>query len=161
MSRLLSRFSGVYEHSPWVAERLLALHGELDDITRIEAAMVKIVDAASFEEKIALIRSHPDLAVSQDDAGQLTSESREEQHSAGLDSCSSGEVERFDLLNRKYREKFGIPFVIAVWGKSRYEILDAFGTRLGNDFDTEFGNAIAEIHKIAALRLNRLDVKKA
>ena len=130
MSWDLSRFSGVYEHSPWVAERLMSMHEELDDIARIEAAMVKIVDDATFEEKMTLIRNHPDLAVSQGVAGQLTSESREEQQSAGLDSCSSGEVRRFDSLNKNYRERFGFPFVIAVWGKSRYEILDAFEKRL-------------------------------
>jgi len=136
------------------------MHGDLDDIVRIEVAMAKIVDDASHEEKMALIRNHPDLAVSQGVAGQLTSESREEQHSAGLDSCSSGEVQRFDSLNKKYRERFGFPFVIAVWGKSRYEILDAFETRLENDFDSEFGIAMEEIHKIAALRLQRLNVRK-
>jgi len=156
----MSRFSGVYEHSPWVAERLMATHGELDDIAEIEAAMAKIVDDASFEEKMELIRKHPDLAVSQDRAGQMTMESREEQHSAGLDSCSSGEVQLFDTLNKKYRERFGFPFVIAVRGRSRYQILDAFETRLGNDFDSEFSNAMDEIHKIAALRLQRLNVRK-
>lgn len=159
MSGFIAKFSGVYEHSPWVAERVLDAHGELDDIDQIETVMVKIVDNASVAEKLELILGHPELAVSQSYAGQLTSESRQEQQSAGLDNCSSVEVERFNDLNKKYTGRFGFPFVMAVWGKSRSEILAAFETRLNNNFDTEFSNAINEIHKIAAMRLHRLEMK--
>ena len=88
----------------------------------------------------------------------MTAESTAEQASAGLDQCSKVEFERFQALNDAYKEKFGFPFVMAVRQSNRAEILEAFGARLKNDYDEEFETALAEIHKIARLRLDALEV---
>jgi OHCU decarboxylase len=103
-----------------------------------------------------LIRAHPDLAGKAQIAGELTADSTSEQASAGLDQCSIEEYERFQSLNEAYRDKFGFPFVMAVRNSSLAEILDAFGGRLENDPDVEFETALAEIHKIARLRLEAM-----
>ncbi|MDH3860205.1 MAG: 2-oxo-4-hydroxy-4-carboxy-5-ureidoimidazoline decarboxylase, partial [Gammaproteobacteria bacterium] len=84
-------------------------------------------------------------------------DSTAEQASAGLDQCSKLEYERFQALNEAYKEKFGFPFVMAVRGSSRGEILDAFSARLQNDYDLEFETALAEIHQIARLRLAAME----
>jgi OHCU decarboxylase len=120
--------------------------------------MADCVDNASVETQLALIRAHPDLAGKAQVAGELTEDSTTEQASAGLDQCSAEEYERFQSLNADYHEKFGFPFVMAVRDSSRVEILDAFGKRLGNDPNTEFETALAEIHKIARLRLEAMGI---
>ena len=157
MSRFVYKYGGIYEHSPWVAERVVAMHGKLDDIDQIRDLMAKVVDDASTEEKVRLIQNHPELVIKQQEQERLTPESRQEQKNAGLDSFSAKEVARFDILNKKYREKFGFPFVIAVWGKTQFEILTAFENRIKNDLETEFSNAMSEIHKIASMRLERME----
>lgn len=157
MSRFISRYGGIYEHSPWVAERVVAMHGKLDDIGQIRDLMAKVVDDASTEEKVKLIQNHPELVIRQQDQERLTPESRQEQKNAGLDSFAPEDVARFAILNKNYREKFGFPFVIAVWGKTQFEILAAFESRIRNDLETEFSNAMNEIHKIASMRLERME----
>jgi 2-oxo-4-hydroxy-4-carboxy-5-ureidoimidazoline decarboxylase len=149
------RFGGIYENSPWVAESAYAdAHG----LTKAELAdlFAACVERAPRERKLALIRAHPDLAGKAAIAGELGDESTEEQRSARLDQCTAAEFERFQRLNRCYHEKFGFPFVMAVRGRNRAEILAAFEARLGNDADTEWRSALAEIHKIARLRLEAL-----
>ncbi len=154
----VARYAAVYEHSPWVAERVAPLAADIDDVERLAALMADCVDNASREQQLELIRAHPDLAVKAGSAGELTEDSSEEQASAGLDRCSPSEFERFQALNAAYRDKFGFPFVMAVRGSSRAEILDAFAARLDNDRDLEFETALAEIHKIASLRLAAMRV---
>ena len=110
------------------------------------------VDAASSERRLALVRAHPQLAV----AGRMAEASVQEQRGAGLDQCSPEELEAFRKLNASYVELFGFPFVIAVKGLSRGDILAAFADRLGNDSETEFATAIDQIHRIAGFRLAAL-----
>jgi OHCU decarboxylase len=152
----VARFAGIYEHSPWVAERVAALATGVDDVEQLAALMADCVDNASTEQQLALIRAHPDLAGRAQVAGELTAESTVEQTSAGLDRCTSDEFERFQSLNTAYWEKFGFPFVMAVRGSDRAEILDTFAARLQNDYDLEFETALIEIHKIARLRLDAM-----
>ncbi len=154
----VARFGGVYEHSPWVAERLWdrGLDRRHDSVQGLQAALAMVVDAADRETKLALIRAHPDLAGRLALAGDLTADSRAEQASAGLDHCMPDELARFQALNEAYKARFGFPFVMAVKGRSRAEVLAAFETRLANDPEQEFATALAEIHKIAALRLREL-----
>lgn len=152
----IARFSGIYEHSPWVAERVSPLVSEGDGTEILAALMADCVDNASTEKQLALIRAHPDLAGKAQLAGELTEESTSEQASAGLDQCSAEEYERFQALNTAYVEKFGFPFVMAVRDSDRAAILDAFTARLDNDFETEFETALVEIHKIARLRLEAM-----
>lgn len=105
------------------------------------------------DRKLKLIRAHPDLAGKAAIAGELTQESSDEQKSAGIDRCTPGEYDRFQSLNAEYKSRFGFPFVMAVRNSNRGEILEAFARRLENDSDAELAIAIAEIHKIARMRL--------
>ena len=154
----LARFGGVFEHSPWIAEETFArgLGPEADSAEGLHRAMCAVMRAAPRERQLALIRAHPDLAGRLARRGALTEASRGEQASAGLDACSEEEFARFTELNAAYREKFGFPFVMAVRGRSRQEILAAFERRLDNDPETEFATALSEIEKIALLRLREL-----
>jgi OHCU decarboxylase len=153
----ITRFSGIYEHSAWVAEEAAPFVADSRDMDAIAIVMADCVDNASTERQLELIRAHPDLAGKAQVAGDLTADSTSEQSSAGLDQCSAEEYDRFQALNTAYHDKFGFPFVMAVRNSSRTEILEAFASRLGNDPDTEFETALAEIHTIARLRLQAME----
>ena len=153
----VARYGGIYEHSPWVAECAARDGVDADDIEDIAQVMADCVDNAAEERQLELIRAHPDLAGRAQIAGELTADSTAEQASAGLDQCSRVEYERFQALNDAYREKFGFPFVMAVRGRDRGEILEAFSARLQNDYDVEFETALSEIHQIARLRLEAME----
>jgi OHCU decarboxylase len=152
----IARYAGIYEHSQWVAEGVASIAAEITDVNRLAELMADCVDNADTEKQMALIRAHPDLAGKAHIAGELTAESTEEQASAGLHECTKLEYERFQALNEAYKEKFGFPFIMAVRGSSCGEILDNFSKRLKNDANVEFETALAEIHKIARLRLAAL-----
>lgn len=147
ISEFVTRYGGIYEHSPWVAE---AAYGASD----IREAMKAAVDAAPREKKLALIRNHPDLAVAP--AASLTQSSTSEQKGAGLRECTPEEFAEFQKLNADYKAKFGFPFIIAVKGLARRDILKEFRRRIHNDAETEFNTAIAQIHRIAGFRLETL-----
>ena len=154
----IKRFGGVYEHSPWVAETYMAQGQGADsnDIDALSGRMASIVDAADDNTKLALLRAHPDLAGRLAVRGELTAASTEEQRSAGLDQCTPNELEKFQKLNAAYTEKFGFPFILAVTGKTRAQILENFEQRLSNAADEEFATALQEVHKIARIRLETL-----
>jgi len=152
----IARYATIYEHSPWVAERVAPLTTEVDDAAQLAVLMADCVDNAATEQQLELIRAHPDLAGKAQLAGELTEDSTLEQASAGLDQCSPDELQRFQSLNTAYREKFGFPFIMAIRDSNRAEILDAFAARLENDYDLEFETALTEIHKIARLRLDAM-----
>jgi OHCU decarboxylase len=153
------RFGGVYEHSPWVAERAEAvLDGRDVDAELLANLMADCVDNASVERQLELIRAHPDLAGRAQVAGELTADSSEEQSKAGLDQCTADEFETFQSLNAAYKEKFDFPFIMAVRESTRGEILEAFAARIDNDYNAEFETALQEIHKIARLRLAALEI---
>ena len=154
----IKRYGGIYEHSPWVAERVqVLLEDSPADIELLTSLLADCVDNASVETQLELIRAHPDLAGKAQVAGKLTADSTEEQSKAGLDQCSADEFERFQSLNTAYKEKFGFPFIMAVRESKRSQILDAFSSRLDNDYNTEFETALEEIHKMARLRLVALE----
>ena len=152
----IARYGGIYEHSPWVAEGAAAVLGGAPSRDEIRRTMADCIDAADDEQKLALIRAHPDLAGKAALAGKLTEASSDEQASAGLDQCTPAEYEKLHTLNELYKRKFGFPFVMAVRGSSRAEILAAFAKRLDNSPELEFATAIENIHRIAALRLEAL-----
>ena len=154
----VSRFGGIYEHSPWVAERVMPVlgSGELDR-ELLARLMADCVDNAAVETQLELIRAHPDLAGKAQVAGELTADSTEEQSRAGLDQCSAEEYQQFQALNSAYKDKFGFPFIMAVRESTRAEILESFSARVENDYDTEFETALQEIHKIARLRLAAME----
>lgn len=157
-SEFVEVFGGIYEHSPWVARGTWrrGVEARNDTVENLAAELAATVDAADVEARLALIRAHPDLAGRAAGGGGLTAESSREQASAGIDQCSEEEYRRFQTLNDAYESRFGFPFVMAVKGSHRKAILAAFEKRLGNDPDTELEQAIAEIHKIARLRLAEL-----
>jgi len=158
VSDFVKRYGGIYEHSPWVAEQVEDLLDDAGtDIERLASLMADCVDNAAPEKQLALIRAHPDLAGKAQLAGELTADSTAEQLSAGLDRCSAEEYERFQALNAAYWKKFDFPFIMAVRNSTRAEILHAFASRIENDYEQEFENALVEIHKIAALRLAALE----
>ncbi len=151
-------YGDIYEHSPWVAEAvhdagLSAADGNPDHLA---GRMAAVVAATPRDTRLALIRAHPDLAGKAAVAGELTAASTAEQAGAGLDQCTGAEFERFNTLNRAYRDKFGFPMVIAVAGLNRHDILTAFERRIGNSLETEFGEALAQIDLIARLRLTAM-----
>ena len=154
----VTRYGGIYEHSPWVAERVeMLLEDSVADTELLARLMADCVDNASAEIQLELIRAHPDLAGKAQVAGELTVDSTEEQSKAGLDQCTADEFEKFQSLNASYKEKFGFPFIMAVRESKRSQILDAFASRLDNDYGEEFETALQEIHKIARLRLTALE----
>jgi OHCU decarboxylase len=151
----VSRFGGLYEDSPWVAEaawreRPFASFAELHD------AFVRAVREALREQQLALIRAHPDLAGRAAIAGELTAESAREQTSAGLDRLTPGEYEDFQRLNSAYRARFGFPFVVCVRDHDKETILAAAAARLGHSRPEEIETALGEIGRIAYLRLRDL-----
>jgi len=156
LEEFVVRYGGIYEHSPWVAEECFADAADAGSVDELAGIFSACVDKADRERRLTLIRAHPDLAGKAAISGELTEESSAEQASAGIDQCTKEEYERFQELNRRYKEKFGFPFVMAVRDSNRHEILAAFESRLGNDGQTEFDKAIREIHKIARLRLQEL-----
>ena len=154
----VERFGGVFEHSPWIAEAAweAGLGPVHDTASGLHAAMRAVLRAAPAARQLDLIRAHPDLAGRLAVRGELTAASTSEQASAGLDRCTPEEYARFTVLNDAYRARFGFPFIMAVKGRSRGEILAAFERRVGNDPDEEFRTTLAEIERIALLRLRDL-----
>jgi 2-oxo-4-hydroxy-4-carboxy-5-ureidoimidazoline decarboxylase len=141
----------VFEHSPWVAARTEAQR-PFPSRAALHAALVATVEKATNEEKICLIRAHPDLIG--DD--ELTSTSKSEQASAGLQDATADEAKQFREFNRQYRERFGFPFVICARLNKKEAIARAFPVRLRNSREKEIETALHEISKIAELRLQDL-----
>ncbi len=154
----LARFGGIWEHSPWIAEGAFdtGLTAAEDSAEGLHAAMTAVMRAAEDAAKLALIRAHPDLAGRLAAAGRLTAESTGEQASAGLDRLTDAEREAFTALNAAYVARFGFPFILAVKGRSKDDIRTAFEQRIGHDPGTEFAEALAQIERIALLRLKDL-----
>lgn len=148
----VARYSTVVEHSPWVVERA-AMKRPFADLAEGIAAV--LADATP-EERLLVIRAHPELAGRAAIAGTLTAESQGEQASAGLDRMTPEEFERFNALNAAYRERFGFPFIICVRRTDREGILRAMADRMANDCEAEIATALAEICHIVRLRLEAL-----
>lgn len=148
----VARLGGVFESSPWVAERAYPKR-PFGDPLELHAAMCQEVAAAGEAAQLDLIRAHPDLAGKAAVAGELTAASSEEQAGAGLDRLTAEEYRRFHDLNSRYRERFGFPFILAVKGHDKTSILAAFEARLPNDANTERKTALEQIYTIARLRL--------
>ena len=151
----IAALGGVFEHSPWVAERTYASRpfGSIDALHR---AMVDTVERASEVEQLALLRAHPELAGKAAVAGKLTAESTTEQASAGLGACTPEEFAQVNELNRRYHERFGFPFILAVRGLDRRRILAEFARRVERERDVEFREGLAQVARIARLRLEAL-----
>jgi len=148
-------YGGVFEHSPWIAERAfdLELGPAHDTALGLHNALSRVFRSASQEERIGVLQAHPDLAGKLAQAKRLTDESTREQASAGLDALTDGERSTFERLNAQYVEKHGFPFIIAVRDHDKAGIMAAFHSRIENDGETELAEACRQVERIAELRL--------
>ena len=137
-----------FEHSPWVAERAWAAR-PFDTLAALHAAMVAVLEQATAAEQLALIRAHPDLGA----RIQMSDASRSEQTGSGLDSLSPTEFARLQSLNSAYREKFGFPFIYAVKGATKQQIVGALESRIDAEPGAERHAALGQIYRIAQFRL--------
>jgi len=142
----------VFEHSPWIAKRTWPKR-PFGSLEALHQSLCETVMVSTAEEKLALIRAHPDLVGRAALAGALTASSTKEQASAGLDKLSADEIRLFGDFNQAYRDKFGFPFVICARLNKKAAILDGFRARLDHAHAEEIQNALEEIGKIAYLRL--------
>ncbi len=151
----VAALAGIFEHSPWVAERVLAQR-PFADVDALHAAMCAAVADAGETLQMALIRAHPQLAGKAAIRGELTASSTSEQRGAGLDQCSPEEFAEITQLNADYDVRFGFPFILAVKGHTRSSILANMRARLGHDRDAEIAEALKQIERIARFRLEAL-----
>ncbi len=154
-SEFIEQLDGIYEHASWVAELTYALKpfSSTDDL---QSKMQQCVLDSEDDIKLSLICNHPELAGKEAEQGELTKASLSEQANSGLSHCSAEELKQFKQLNAQYREHFGFPFVVAVKGLTRYDILGLMQQRLNNPKQQEFDTCIDEIGKIAGFRLGAL-----
>jgi len=151
---------GIYEHSPWIAERASGLR-PFASAAALKQALQATVTQASEDEQLALLRAHPELAGKAAIAGELTAESTGEQAASGLNRCSPEEYAVLHALNAQYKEKFGFPFILAVKGPTgrgltRAAIIETFARRLKNTRGDEMRECLRQVHRIAEIRLNEL-----
>jgi len=147
-SEFISIFGNVFEKTQWIAQKAFDSipYNNFDELT---LRMIEIYSNSESENHLIILNSHPELAVEK----KLTEESKQEQNSANLNQCSDKEFNEFKKLNLNYKTKFGFPFIIAVKGKNRIEILESFRKRINNSIETEFEEAKEQVKKIALLRL--------
>jgi 2-oxo-4-hydroxy-4-carboxy-5-ureidoimidazoline decarboxylase len=145
----------LFEHSPWVAEETWPRR-PFNDVAHLHAELCATLRAAPIARQLALIRAHPDLAGRLAQQNQLTAESTREQASAGLNQLTAAELATFQKLNAAYRARFGFPFIICARLNARAAILAAMQARSTNSPADEHAAALAEIEKIAKLRLDDL-----
>ena len=151
----VSLLAGIFEHSPWVAE---LVYGQRPFANRdaLHRAMVDAMRQAPELQHMALLCSHPELAGREATAGSLTDASQREQSGAGLDQCSADELRKIQKLNQAYRDRFEFPFIVAVTGLDKHQIIAAMERRLANSKSNEFDTALGEVEKIARIRIDAL-----
>ncbi len=157
-SEALAMLGGIYEHSPWIAERALKSR-PFKTLAQLQHAMASVVREAPREQQLALVRAHPELAGKAMLAGALTGESRHEQSTSGLTHCTPEEFAKLQSLNAQYSAKFSWPFILAVRGPrgaglTRAQVIDTFERRLSGHPDFELAECLRQIHRIAQLRLD-------
>ena len=150
-SDFISIFGNVFEKTEWIAERVFD-YLPYKNFDNLLLKFFKIYNESNKESIIKILNSHPELVVEQ----KLTNDSKKEQKGAGLNECSKEEVEEFKKLNLNYKKKFGFPFIIAVKGKNKNDILNYFRTRIKNSFDEEFIEAKKQVREIATFRFKEI-----
>ena len=150
-ARFVETVGWVFEHSPWVAERAWAAR-PFANLDALHGATVDQVEHASAEEQLALLRAHPDLGT----RARVSDASAAEQAGAGLDQLTSAKFERLLALNKVYRDKFGFPFLFAVKGSTKHDILDALERRVSSSEDEEYRMALTQVYRIAKFRLESI-----
>ena len=150
-------FGNIFEDASWIAVKLYK-QKPFYDFNDLCKKMISIFQESDDQSKLKILNSHPDLA-NKAKIGSLTPDSNKEQLSAGLDQCTKEEFNEFKNLNVKYKNNFGFPFILAVKGKNKLEILDNFKRRIVSDKQVEFEEAIKQVKEIANLRLIELKKK--
>ncbi len=158
LNSFVDAYGGIFEHSPWIAQGAHALElGPAHDCAAgLHNALARVFRSASDDQKLAVLRAHPDLAGKLAQAKRLTADSTDEQASAGLDALTDQDRATFTQLNTAYVDKHGFPFIIAVRDHDKAGILSAFQKRLTHDTKTEFQTACAQVERIAQLRLQAI-----
>ena len=150
-AEFISIFGNIFEKTEWIAERCYESkpYNNLDELV---SKMMKIFENIEKERHLEILNSHPDLAVGK----KLTKDSKNEQKNASLNQCNDVEFIEFKKLNEEYKKKFGFPFIIAVKGKNKEEILNSFRQRITNNINLEFEEAKKQVKKIASFRLGEI-----
>jgi 2-oxo-4-hydroxy-4-carboxy-5-ureidoimidazoline decarboxylase len=141
----------IFEHSPWVAERTFDAR-PFASLDALHTAMAEQVERSTFTERLALLQAHPDLGA----RARLSQASTKEQAGAGLDSLTPGEFEQLHRLNAAYRTRFGFPFLLAVKGSTKHDVLRALQARMESSPEDEYREALRQVYRIARFRLEDL-----
>lgn len=152
VAEFVSALAGIFEHSPWIAERTAAARPFTSTVHLLDT-MCAVISAASNEEQLRLIRAHPELAGKAAIRNELTAESGREQKGAGLDSCTPEQFAQLHALNEAYNQRFGFPFILAVRGHDPASIIRCFEQRIGHEPAAEQQVALRQIGRIGAFRL--------
>jgi len=147
-AEFISIFGNIFEKTEWVAERCYESK-PYNNFDELVSKMMKIFENIEKERHLEILNSHPDLAVEK----KLTKDSKNEQKNASLNQCTDEEFVEFKKLNEEYKKKFAFPFIIAVKGKNKEEILNSFRQRITNNINLEFEEAKKQVKKIASFRL--------
>ena len=156
-SEFIKVFGNIFESSSWISEELYKLK-PFSSFADLSTKILGIFENTTKDNQIKILKAHPDLA-NKTKIGSLTSDSKNEQNSAGLDKCTPEEFNEFKNLNFEYKKKFGFPFIFAVKDKSKLEILTDFRKRISCDINIEFEEAKKQVKKIASLRLSEINKK--
>ena len=150
-AEFISIFGNIFEKTEWIAEKCYKSkpYNNLDELV---SKMMKIFENIEKEKHLKILNSHPDLVVEK----KLTEDSKNEQKNASLNQCNDEEFIEFKKLNEEYKKKFGFPFIIAVKGKNKEEILNSFRQRITNNINLEFEEAKKQVKKIASFRLSEI-----
>jgi OHCU decarboxylase len=148
----ISLFGNVFEKTAWIAEKVFAFK-PFENFDKLSEKFLDIFENEQRENHLKILNSHPKLVVEK----IMTTDSKKEQNYARLDECTKEEFEEFIKLNKKYKQKFNFPFIIAVAGKNKTEILYNFRKRIKNDKNIEFKKAKNQVKKIASLRLRQIN----
>ena len=155
-SEFIKVFTNIFENARWIAEELYD-QKPFSDFEELSSKILNIFETTTKEKQLKILKDHPDLA-DKTKISLLTSDSLKEQTNAELDQCTEEEFNEFKKLNDTYK-KFGFPFILAVKGKTKIEILNNFRKRISSDPEIEFNEAVKQVKQIASLRLKELNNK--
>ena len=155
-SKFIKLFANIFENTRWIAEELYK-QKPFEDFNELSLKMMNIFEMSSKEKKLKILNNHPDLA-NKTKISSLTPDSSKEQKAAGLNQCTEEEFNEFKKLNDSYK-KFGFPFILAVKGQTKIEILNNFRKRISSNPEIEFDEAIKQVKQIASFRLKELNNK--
>ena len=150
-SEFISTFGNIFEKTEWIAEKCYGSK-PYSNFNELVSRMLEVYERAEKNKHLEILNSHPDLVVEK----KLTNDSKNEQKNASLNECTNKEFIEFKKLNEEYKKKFGFPFIIAVKGKNKEEILNSFRQRITNNINSEFEEAKKQVKKIASLRLGEI-----